>query len=274
MSIVSVIIPVYNTKPEYIQVAVDSILNQTMKDIEIIIVNDGSTNTDTLDFLKNLIAPQTNVINQKNLGLGGARNTGIKYATGKYIGFLDSDDWVDSNFYERLYNACEQNKADIACGTLSVSYPDGTIHNLDKYKHKTTRNNLTKIKYITNGSVCSKLFKKSLFDNTRFAEHLYYEDNPVLLQTLLMASRVTYVPDVHYWYRQHENSIVHDKDLTQKRRNDIFVVLAEISKIGKNHSYFVKRMAESRFSKILLGVSHYARNKEYKRCVQTLLKTQ
>ncbi|MBQ1997784.1 MAG: glycosyltransferase family 2 protein, partial [Alphaproteobacteria bacterium] len=219
MSKISVIIPVYNTKPEYVQAAVDSVLNQTLKEIEIVIVNDGSTDKNTINFLKNYKNPQIRIINQKNLGLGGARNTGIKYATGKYIGFLDSDDWVDSNFYEKLYNACKQNKADIACGTLSILYQDGTVQNLDKYKNKTTRNNLTKIEYITNGSVCSKLFKKSLFDKTQFAEHLYYEDNPVLLQTLLTARKVTYVPSVHYWYRQHENSIVHDECLAQKRRN-------------------------------------------------------
>lgn len=269
---ISVVIPVYNTKPEYIQVAVDSVLNQTLKEIEIIVVNDGSTDEKTLNFLKKLKNPKIQIVNQKNLGLGGARNTGIEHATGKYIGFLDSDDWVDSNFYEVLYNTCEQNKSGIACGTLSTSYQNGTTKDLDKYKNKTTNNNLTKIKNITNGSVCSKLFKTSLFDNNRFFEHLYYEDNPVLLRTLFESKKVSYVPSVHYWYRQHENSIVHDESLAQKRRNDIFIVLAEISKMSKSHSYFVRRMAESKFSKILLGVSHYNKKAEYKQRVQSLLK--
>ena len=95
---ISVIIPVYNTNPEFLQKAINSVLNQTYKNIEVIIVNDGSTDNNTLNFLKTLDNKNINIINQENKGLGGARNTGINSATGDYIGFLDADDWLDKNF--------------------------------------------------------------------------------------------------------------------------------------------------------------------------------
>lgn len=269
---VSVIIPVFNTNPKYIKIAVDSVLNQTLKDIEIVIVNDGSTDKNTLNFLKKLKKPQIRIVNQKNLGLGGARNTGIEHAIGEYVGFLDSDDWIDYNFYEKLYDACKINQADVSCGVLSILNSDGLVQNLDKYNQQITNDNLTKIKNITNGSVCSKLFKKSLFNNNRFFEHLYYEDNPVLLRALLESKKVAYVPSVHYWYRQHETSIVHNEEFAHKRREHIFVILAEISHIMRKYPYFVRYAAESCFSKILLGISHYNKNKEYKKRIQHILK--
>ena len=116
---ISVVIPVYNTEPNYIDKAINSVLNQTYKNIEIIVVNDGSTDKATLEYLKTINNPDIKIINQENKGLGGARNTGIENSTGEYIGFLDSDDWLDNNFYEVLYNLCEKNVADIACGTLT-----------------------------------------------------------------------------------------------------------------------------------------------------------
>lgn len=181
---ISVIIPVYNTNPEFLQKAINSVLNQTYKNIEVIIVNDGSTDNNTLNFLKTLDNKNINIINQENKGAGGARNTGINSATGDYIGFLDADDWLDKNFYEVLFNLCENNDADIACGMLTRATKFRKIK-MEYFKDGIYSNFSDKMGNISNGSVCSKLFRKSLFENVRFIEHIYWEDNPVLVELWL-----------------------------------------------------------------------------------------
>ena len=115
---ISVTIPVYNVEPNYIENAINSVINQTYENIEIIVVNDGSTDINTIEYLKSINNPKVKIVNQENKGLGGARNTGIANSTGEYIGFLDADDWLDANFYEVLYNLCEENGADIGMSPL------------------------------------------------------------------------------------------------------------------------------------------------------------
>ena len=110
---VSIIVPIYNVE-KYIGKCIESIMNQTLKDIEVILVNDGSTDksgkiADKYASIDNRIK----VIHQKNLGQGVARNKGIEISNGKFIGFVDSDDWIDLDMYERLYNSICENDADI-----------------------------------------------------------------------------------------------------------------------------------------------------------------
>ena len=114
MTTISVIVPVYNTG-KYLKTCLNSLVNQTFHDIEIICVNDGST-----DKSAEIVQQYHNIkiINQKNQGLSVARNAGIEAATGEYIGFVDSDDWVDLDFFEKLYNSITKYNADIACATI------------------------------------------------------------------------------------------------------------------------------------------------------------
>ena len=111
---ISVIVPVYNTE-KFLRRCLDSLINQTFKDLEIICVNDGSADGSG-DILKEYSGIR--VINQENRGLSGARNTGIQAARGRFIGFVDSDDWVDLDFFEKLYEAAVKNNADIACASI------------------------------------------------------------------------------------------------------------------------------------------------------------
>ena len=114
---VSVIIPVYNTE-RYLRRCLDSVCNQTLSDIEIICINDCSTDN-SLDILKEYADKdkRIKIINFKeNKGAAVARNTGIDIVNGEYIGFIDSDDFVDSDFYEKLYNTASENNSDIAKG--------------------------------------------------------------------------------------------------------------------------------------------------------------
>ena len=115
MAKISIIIPVYNVK-KFLNKCLKSIVNQTFTDLEIICINDGSTDK-SLSIL-NSFAQKDNriiVINQSNQGQSCARNAGLAIATGEYTGFVDSDDWIDLDFYEKLYTAAEKYNADIVC---------------------------------------------------------------------------------------------------------------------------------------------------------------
>ena len=118
---VSVIIPVYNVE-KYIERCILSVINQTLKDIEIIIVNDGSTDDTKKNIEKYLNDKRIVYVEQKNSGLSGARNKGLSIAKGDYISFIDSDDYVDNNFIEKLYNALIKNNADVAASSVIRKY--------------------------------------------------------------------------------------------------------------------------------------------------------
>jgi len=268
---VSVIIPVYNVKPEYIRDAIDSVLNQTYKNIEIIVVNDGSTNSETLEYLKTIQNDKIQVINQENKGLGGARNTGIDNSTGDYLGFLDSDDWLENNFYETLINLCEKNDADMACGTLTRVTPQKQ-KNMDDFKNVVRSDFVKKMEFITNGSVCSKLFKKSFWGNTRFTEHRYYEDNPVLLKLLFESNKVAFTNKVRYLYRENQESIClnPDSDKMLKRVNDGLFMLRQIYDLPYSKKT-EKDVAMKTFIPILINFGAYCNNFTYKNDVLNLL---
>lgn len=269
---ISVTIPVYNVEPDYIENAINSVLNQTYKNIEIIVVNDGSTDEKTLEYLRTINNPVIKIINQENKGSGGARNTGIENSNGEYIGFLDADDWLDANFYEVLYNLCEENNADIACGTLTRK----NIHfqkPMDSFDNKVVDNFLAKMKYISNGSVCSKLFKKDLFLGVRFKEHTYYEDNPVLVDLLVKSNKVAFTNTVKYYYRENFESITTDKVKikNEKYRMDKLLVLQSICDIVSDMSQKEKDAVFSVFTPVLVDGDVYNTDKEYQNVIKNLL---
>ncbi len=269
---ICVIIPVYNEKVNYLEHAVNSVLNQTYKNIETVIVNDGSTDSSTLNFLNSLQNDKIKIINQQNKGLGGARNTGIEHAQCDYLGFLDSDDWLDNNFYEILVDSCETNNADIACGVLTRA-DDSKFVDVDKYNNITALNDFQeKMSLVTNGSVCSKLFKKSLFSSNRFIEKRYWEDNPVLAQLLLESKKVTYTNKVRYYYRVNQNSICLNPDpIKEKKRIDDSLFMLE--KIY-NLQYFTQENKNSSmavFVPILVNTNAYINQSDYREKIDNLL---
>ena len=270
---ISVIIPVYNTNPEFLQKAINSVLNQTYKNIEVIIVNDGSTDNNTLNFLKTLDNKNINIINQENKGLGGARNTGINSATGDYIGFLDADDWLDKNFYEVLLNLCENNDADIACGMLTRATKFRKIK-MEYFKDGIYSNFSDKMENISNGSVCSKLFRKSLFENVRFIEHIYWEDNPVLVELLLKSNKVAFTTKVRYLYRKNTSSICLNiaPEKEEKRQKDGLYILKQIYYLLQNKSAEERKIVMSNFSPILISSTKYFCDGKYKIELDNLLK--
>ncbi|MBR2482924.1 MAG: glycosyltransferase [Alphaproteobacteria bacterium] len=261
---ISVIVPVFNTEPEYIQTALESLYNQTLSDLEIIVVNDGSSNPDTIAYLKQLENNKhVTVLNQKNMGQSVARNSALDIATGDYIGFLDSDDWLDNDFYETLYKQCETNDSDVACGVLRIVEKFNT-HSIDKHPTCVINDLSSALSYITNGSVCSKLFKHKLFQNIRFPSGLYYEDNITLLELLFGAKSVSFNNTVFYHYRSNPNSTVHDNKRHEKRVRDSIEILSKINQLSKSRNSNERNAINRTFLNILFMQSEYLTNKKYR----------
>lgn len=221
---VSIIIPVYNSD-KYIENTIKSITNQSLSDIEIICINDGSTDNskailDKLSTLDNRIK----VIHQENNGVSYTRNKGISIASGVYLGFVDSDDIVDSNMYETLYNKAKEFDCDIVCSGLVEETLDGTVLRKSVYKHpnEILQNKDIKSKLIESldnnfeilggASMCTKLYKKSLLDNNNiFIDESITvgEDLCFNLSAFYYAKCVAGVSDIFYHYMNvNPNSIM------------------------------------------------------------------
>ena len=180
--LISIVIPVYNVE-NYLEKCLNSVINQTYKNLEIIVVNDGSTDKsgDICDKYSE-IDKRIKVIHKKNGGLSDARNAGINVAKGKYIGFVDSDDYIDKEMYNIMYNNIMVNKANICIVNRYYVFPDGT--KLLRYKIEDDikiMNNLEAIEEMNNFSMFDmaawdKLYEKNLFDNIRFPVGKLSED--------------------------------------------------------------------------------------------------
>lgn len=221
---VSVIIPVYNSD-KYIKNTIKSIINQSLPDIEIICINDGSTDNsksilDELSVLDNRIK----VVHQENKGVSYTRNKGISIASGKYLGFVDSDDIIDTNMYETLYNKATEFDCDIVCSGLVEETLDGTIlrKSIYKYHNDIIKNEDIKSKLVESlnndfeilggASMCTKLYKKILLTNNSISidESISVgEDLCFNLNAFYHAKCVAGVSDIFYHYMNvNTNSIM------------------------------------------------------------------
>ena len=176
---VSVIVPVYNVE-KYLERCLDALVNQTLTDIEIICVNDGSTDN-SLEILDRYSKKDERifVLNQENKGVSIARNEALKLAKGEFIGFVDSDDWVDIDYYEKLYNAAKNNDCDIATASIIRKKEESQKYKI-KYDKECIFENLQyklNICDIPNCCyVCNKIFKKEIIKDKNFKESVYFED--------------------------------------------------------------------------------------------------
>ena len=207
MSKVSVIIPVYNVEP-YLEKCLDSLINQTLKDIEIICINDCSTDNslNILEQFKNK-DERIKLINLKeNKGAAIARNEGLKIAKGEYLGFVDPDDYVDLNFYEELYKKAKQDDADIVKAKRKII-------NFDKTEIVSTLNDLIKKennKFKFDYEWTTAIYKNTLiFDNDiKLPEEcLTNEDVVFLFKCVLNSNKLSLIDNVFYYYIRRENSL-------------------------------------------------------------------
>lgn len=216
----SVIVPVYNVY-DYLPECLDSLLNQTFSDFEIIIVDDCSTDN-SVALAKQYVQRYPDRIllieHTVNKGLGGARNSGIEAASGQYLEFMDSDDYLKSHTLETLYNRICQTGADIVGFDFSWVSENGSFLRYEQgFREEQTllAQNFYPLCYTV--SACNKVFRKTLFleNHIRFPEKRYYEDYWTTPKLLLMAKSAAYCNEAFYCYRQRGTSIMHDTNVSK-----------------------------------------------------------
>lgn len=213
--LISVIVPVYKAEA-YLEKSVKSIINQTYKNLEIILVDDGSP--DRCGEMCDEFAKKDSrirVIHKANGGQSSARNAALDIMAGDYVGFVDSDDWIEPNMYEHLYNLILKNNAQISVCGLQCDYDDGKIvYFNDQYPvHKGIEifskidalRELTIAKKITN-SPCDKLFSRYIFEDIRMREGTVYEDFEIMPSCMEKAEIIVYDPLPLYHYIMTEES--------------------------------------------------------------------
>ncbi|CEH33395.1 glycosyltransferase family 2 protein [Romboutsia lituseburensis] len=232
---ISIIIPVYNVE-NYIEECLKSIFNQTYKNIEVIIVNDGST-----DRSKNIIEKfklkYKNIIylEQENKGVSEARNLGLRHAKGEYVMYIDSDDYMEINMIEEMYSKAKSLDYDIViCGHIK------------KYDHKPRKDKIRvfniiekdvytnedilgmMLEFKVNGFVWDKLFKRQqLIENKfYFQPNMYFEDWIPVMKQIYSSKKIGILNKPLYYYRQRETSLIHKKN--EKILNDYFYTINSI----------------------------------------------
>ncbi|WP_161522471.1 glycosyltransferase [Caldibacillus thermoamylovorans] len=233
---VSIIVPLYKAESNLKQ-CIDSILSQTIRDFELILVNDGSPDRsgDIAEEYKSKDS-RVIVIHQSNQGVAKARNTGIHSANGEYIGFVDADDWIESNMYFEMYNMAKSSSADIViCGYVKgnnskineeqpplndgIYYSKDIVNKIITPMVGTIEKNLVSWKYRVMGSVWRNIFKKELLidHNLYFNKDLSYSEDLIFcIESLLKSKKIAVINRPFYHYR------ISERSLSNGYRNDLF----------------------------------------------------
>lgn len=230
--LISVIIPIYNSE-SYLRRCIESILKQTYKRIEIILVNDGST--DHCGEICDEYASKyehIEVIHKENGGIGDARNTGLEKARGKYVAFVDSDDWIDVTYFEYLYNLLIEEDADIAVCDYAKTKNEkinARTKKIEKFS-KTGKEGLSLIYgtyYIQIITPWGKLYKKSLFKNVRYPVGKIHDDEFTTYKLISNAKRIVVSNKKLYFYWLHDASSMEKTKFSLKSRMESIEFLSE-----------------------------------------------
>lgn len=242
---ISVIIPVYNVE-KHLRECIDSVISQSFGDIEIICINDGSTDN-SLNILNSYNDERIRIINQENKGLAASRNLGLDLALGEYVCFLDSDDYLETSALEELYEIAQSNSTDFVIFKM-INFDDKTRKKIrDNYyenrilKEKVDGRVFNPVEDIGKNlfgmpvTAPGNLFKKEFIGDMRFPEGLIFEDNPFYTEALFKAKRV-YFLDKHLYFRR-----VRSDSITQSNTGK-FSEWIEISKliveVAKKYGYY------------------------------------
>lgn len=279
MKKISIIIPIYNME-KHLSKCIDSILKQTYSDFELILVNDGSTDSSLKicnDYEKK--DNRVIVIDKKNGGVSSARNAGLDAARGEYIGFVDPDDFISSEMYEILYNDIVTTSSDIAvCGHQDLK-ENGTLLFSTANDEKVVINPTECLKEILDeklylGTCWNKLYDKRLFEGERFNEGMpIAEDLDILVRVIPKCKKVVYNSKPLYFWINHDNSTIHQDFIKNKKKWDGEIELCKriIEYMHDNNEelldYAIKRYVRINFSclaKIVLNKYDFNFVKQYK----------
>lgn len=212
MKKVSIIVPVYNVE-KYIRKCLDSLVNQTLNDIEVIVVNDGSPDN-SQSIIDEYVKKYPKIVKsyiKENGGQGSARNYGLERATGEYIGYVDSDDYVSLDMYETLYNKAKNDDADIVVCSHTVVYEANGNKIEEKLFNGTDDNRLNAL--FNNAGVCNKIYRKDILKKFNFRTKVWYEDIDFVSIILLLAKKISFVDSGLYYYLLRQGSTMNNSNI-------------------------------------------------------------
>ncbi len=242
---VSIIVPVYNVE-KYLDKCLNSLVNQTLEDIEIIVINDGSTDN-SQNIIDKYVKKYPNKIKsfiKENGGQGSARNYGLKYATGEYIGYVDSDDYVNFDMFEKMYNKAKIENSDVViCGTNVVSIEG----NLLKREPSVVYNNLTLDLLLGKLAVWNKIYRKDLIikNNILFRSKVWYEDVDFTVKVIFDNLQISFVNEELYNYLLRPGSTMNNSNISKNL--EIIDSFNEAIKYLKSNNLYEKKYQELEF---------------------------
>lgn len=252
MKKISIIVPIYNEE-ENLRKCIESLINQTYKELEIILINDGSTDK-SKEIIESFKDKRIIAINKKNTGISDTRNIGIGKSTGDYIMFVDSDDYLELNCIERLIETAEKENSEIVMFNYYLETPSKRIEiklpKIEARNLKEDKDLLTKIHL----GPCTKIFKAELIKDNLFPLNLKYEDVPFVVEAVIKAGKISFVPNYlyHYVIKKSGETITRDE-----RIFDIITICAIVEKKLEQINYVNKT---NFFVKVL---SYYLKNSRY-----------
>ncbi|WP_051216907.1 glycosyltransferase family 2 protein [Butyrivibrio fibrisolvens] len=266
---VSVIVPIYNVQ-EYLNTCIDSILDQTYENLEVVLVDDGSTDSSGRicdEYLDKYTTNMIKVIHNTNQGVSAARNCGIENATGEYIACIDSDDYVSRNYIEDLMSAIIQYGADAAISDYIKTVDDAaiTIGQPDSY---TVMSNVECLNYSYhggyNGINCTawgKIFKKRAYtdNNIRYPDGQIHEDISTTYKLIYYSPKIVYVDSKSYYYRLRNSSIMHES-FSIKNLDALNGTSEAIDFYEVNGEPELKRLAINYHIRLMLGLNYKLRH--------------
>lgn len=215
MDLISVIVPVYNAE-DYLDRCIESIINQSYSNFELLLIDDGSSDK-SLEICNKWEKrdERIQVYSQKNGGASAARNYGLRMMKGEYIVFVDSDDWISSKYIEFLYMAIKSNNYDIVqCNLKATTDDDFKVEEITDFNFKNVKE-LTKTEALNyrlyKVSVCAKIYKKDLFNDFSFREGAIYEDDASYYIFVYRANRLAILNETLYFYFMSDNSVMRNE---------------------------------------------------------------
>lgn len=238
MNKISVIIPVFNVD-KFLDQCLNSIINQTFRNLEILVVDDGSTDGSKKIYEKYAaVDNRIKIIHQKNSGISIARNTGLKFASGQWVHFIDSDDYIDIDYYEKMINAIGNTEPDILAGC--VISQNSNLYNI-QYKSKcilsTPSEKFLQLNALKNCTVWRYIFSRKFLDKNRlkFVPKRIFEDMLFIPKAILLANYVITVPDANYHYVRNPNSLLNRPE-TEERKQQYALAEQHVTNFAQKHN--------------------------------------
>lgn len=265
----SIIVPVYNVE-KYLDECLHSLVCQDISDYEIIVVNDGSTDN-SQKVIDRYVKEYPDIVRsyiKENGGLSDARNHGLQYASGNYITFIDSDDYVSEDYYRIMLEKAENEDLDLVVADMEYFWEDGSRPNFRQRGLNSKVTDKDKALFLSSLSVCNKLFRRELFESLglRFYKGLWYDDIPVTLMYFANIRSYAYCPEPRYMYRQRKGSILGTG--YSPKMNDIFTIFDRVKESFRSKGLFDRYRDELEYLHIehflLYGAFRFLRSDHYK----------